>query len=425
MQLQNLIFIFGSVISTSSVNVGTLYAGRFISGVGVAFASAADVAYLNEISLPGRRGRLSSIFEVMVVLGVLLGSVASLSFASQEGGWRWMFLLPTFVVVVQSVLLFQIPESPKWLAQNKRLEDAKAAMTSLFRIDGASSSSSLSRLQQEQAIDALVNPVSHGSLNHPSSASASAEAMMRVISQYRKPLTAIASLMALGQLTGSVVVRNYAPTIFKDAGFSQSSALTFNLVTNVVNMVVVSVAAQYVDLYGRKLLLTVGFAVTCVGMLILGIGFALDDSTDVAVFLIGSVLASAGFNMGFGPVGWILSSEMFPVTIRGRALSLSIIIRNSFEFITNFLFLLSNKTIGDYGTCLVFCAFCICSLVFVRVGLVETKGLEPEDILALFNGRGLAHGGDGDRSGSDDSTGSAEGERERGDREADDLALLR
>lgn len=370
MQLQNVLFVVGAVVLALAFDLTTIYAGRFIVGMGCALSAAADVPYLHEIAPCEYRGRLSSMFEIMVVFGALLGSLSGLVFASTNNGWRIMFIVPCVISALQALALFTLPESPKWLMDHNRSGEALEALKGVYGDNHE-----------------LLRTVANSMAAQAMESKCRIHLFKEMTYKYRVPLAVMCVLMALGLLTGSVALRNYAPTIFEEAGFNQSKALILNLVVSVVNVIVVVCSSAYVDKLGRKLLLTVGFSVAGVGMLGLALGFAFSQSNNIALFLLCGILTSAGFNMGFGPVGWILSSEMFPVAIRGRALSLLFIVRNSFEFLTNFLFLTSVDQVHADGTFFIFATFCGISLLFVRLCLVETKELEPNYILKMLNAR--------------------------------------
>jgi sugar porter (SP) family MFS transporter len=348
----------------------------------------ATVPYLNEIAPVEFRGRLSSMFELMIVVGALLGSVSSLVLSHVDYGWRVMFFVPSLLGMLQIIGMMSLPESPHWLVQQGKLEEAKLALAAVYVENEAEVQRALdhiievdthSRVPSEESMSITKDFWAEVSYIHPHSK----EEMLK----YMPSFVVIIILMALGQLTGSVVIRNYAPTIFKDAGFSRIASLEFNCVVSLVNLAVVCTSTFYVDRFGRRLLLGIGFFVTAVGMAVLIIGFLTtnQDSTsskDIVTFLCGCILTSAGFVLGFGPVGWVLSSELFSTKIRGRALSISTLSRNIFEFCTNFLFLTMIKQLHDYGTFAVFFLFCILSMLFVMFGLVETKEIEAEEILA-------------------------------------------
>jgi SP family arabinose:H+ symporter-like MFS transporter len=370
-QVQNVIFTLGFFVLSFAQNVPSLYVGRLILGCASAFSAVADVPYLMEISPIVYRGRMASMYEVMVVLGALLSSLTSLGLWDYNNGWRIMFLLPIIFAGLQSAGLFLLPESPKWLFEKNRKEEAKKALTEIYcgnTSDVDEAMRDLEKLNAESNLQGLSYD--------------------KLFTKFLLPLAIIVILMALGQLTGSVVVRNYAPTIFRSAGIGQLKSLQLNTVISVINFVVVVVATSVVDLFGRIYVLGAGFIIAGIGMLILALGF-LASEHDVVVFLFGAAFTSAGFNMGFGPVGWIMSSELFPTKIRGRSLSISILARNTFEFVTNYLFLGIVAGIGASGTFFIFFIFCMLSLLFTIFGLVETRGLEPNEILAQLGHRSM------------------------------------
>lgn len=301
-------------------------------------------------------------FEISVVLGALLGSLSSLSFEFISQGWRIMFALPCGVSIIQAVLLFLLPESPKWLVEHHREDDSKAALLTISCGDEVKAASRLEEFKSE---------CTH-SLNAGHS--------QALFYQYRLPLGLVLVFMILGQLTGSVVLRNYAPTIFEEAGFGQTTSLLFNVIASILNFFIVVSAGLMVDRVGRLTLLYVGFLVAAVGFSLLACGF-LVTGKNIPLFFFGTLFALAGFNLGFGPVGWLVSSEMFPTYIRGRALAASTMMRNLFEFLTNLIFLASTDGIHNYGTFFVFVSFSFVSILFVRVFLVETSGIPPEEIL--------------------------------------------
>ncbi len=368
-QLQNVIFITGFFIMAFSSNIASLYIGRLILGVASAFAAVADVPYLHEISPPSLRGQVTSTFEVMIVTGALLASVSSLILWDTVNGWRIMFLVPIVFTIFQSIGLLWLPESPKWLYQKGFTEECKAALSCVYVGDEAGAERVFDELQKgSQAAADEAKDVD----------------FLLVFSRYRLSLVIIILLMALGQLSGSVVVRNYSPTIFNKAGYDRFASLVLNTIVSVINLVAVVSASIFIDRLGRRFMLCVGFLTAAVGMLVLSLGFII-SADDVGVFFVGVVLTSVGFNIGFGPVGWILSSELFPTKIRGRSLCVSTVTRNIFEFCTNFLFLTGVSNIGASGTFFVFLCFSLVALGVSRFFLVETNGLDSQDILQLHS----------------------------------------
>lgn len=176
--------------------------------------------------------------------------------------------------------------------------------------------------------------------------------------------------------------RNYAPTIFQSAGFSFQKSLLLTLIVNLVNAVFVISASQFLDDYGRKLLLKIGIVVTMAGTLLLSLGFYFGLGENIGLFLTSCLLTSVGFSIGFGTVCWLISSEMFPVSVRAQALSISTMIRNACEFTTNFLFLELVDSIGESVTFSIFFILGIIAIFVTQVFLVESKHREPHEILA-------------------------------------------
>jgi SP family galactose:H+ symporter-like MFS transporter len=131
--------------------------------------------------------------------------------------------------------------------------------------------------------------------------------------------------------------------------------------------------------------LLIGISITGSGMLILAIAFSIGYDKSIGIFVFACSLILGGYSVGFGPVVWLLQSEMFPITIRGRAVAISVIARNISEFIVNFSFLPLISSIGNAGAFFFYFAMCICAFVFVSVFIVETMNSEPEEILKYFD----------------------------------------
>lgn len=318
----------------------------------------------------------------MVVFGDFLGCLLSYLFANSAHGWRILFSMGAAIALAQLVAMAQVPESPKWLMQNGRYEEARTVLIKIHDGDESAAGTLYAEMMESFKHSDVETSAPTGMITMKESG--------KLFSMYRIPLLVIITLMVLGQLSGSVVVRNYAPTIFVQAGFSENAALLFNVIVSALNLVIVCATSQYLDEYGRCTLLQWGFATNALGLLILFVGFAAssggagDHGSNLGVFILGCFLSSAGFNMGFGPVGWVLSSEMFPTEIRGRSMAISLVVRNIFEFLTNFMFLSSLQTIQASGTFFMFCLFSTIAGLFTKYAVVETKCIVPESILQSY-----------------------------------------
>ena len=205
--------------------------------------------------------------------------------------------------------------------------------------------------------------------------------------QYKQPLTVILILQVLSNVTGGIVIRNYAPVIFEEpgTGISAATAVYLNMFLGVVKLVFVTISVAYVDKVGRKVLLLACCAVIGTGMLVLCLGFLLGQGQSVALFMTGSSLIIAGYSIGFGPVNWIMSTEMFPTSIRGSTVSASVLVTNIGQFITNLFFLPMVDAISPTATFFLFFTVNVASFLYVMLYVTETKELAPEDILANLN----------------------------------------
>lgn len=385
MHIQNALFILGAIVEAAATNVDMLFAGRFICGLGAGVSIVSDIPYLNEISPSHFRGRLSCFYEILVVIGTVIGGICTLlivmlgSPAGVSDGWRVLFALPIIVAVLNSLALFTIPESPKWLISKGRISEARAALMQLHNQNAELCEYELNKqtLLSNERVES-TDSSSRTSLSRGQSKDRQSKLLLTV---YGLPLLLVVVLMVLCQCTGSVVIRNFAPTILAKAGFSIQLSLALNLVISGVNASFVVCCAYFIDDWGRKNTLLLGIAITFVGNFILGVGFLIGSTQNVGLYLSACMLTTIGFSLGFGTVGWILSSEFFPTSVRGRAMAVSTVTRNLTEFLTNFLFLSTANSITTGGTFLLFMSFCVVSFVFVYIFLTESKRKDPREIL--------------------------------------------
>lgn len=205
-----------------------------------------------------------------------------------------------------------------------------------------------------------------------------------VLKQFQYPIYLIVVIQILAQVTGGNVIRNYAPTIFENGGVSTTMSLTFNLVFGVIKTIFTFVSIAYIDDTGRLKLLVYGIVLVGTGMLFLAICSLTSPSgniNNVPAFVVGCAMVYAGFGLGYGPVPWVLSAEMFPTLIRGRIMSISLIASNAAQLVVNFLFLPMCEGITTSGTFFFFVALNVLTFVFVKKFFVETKEIVPEQIL--------------------------------------------
>lgn len=344
---------------------------RIMGGFGIGIASNISPIYIAEVSPAPVRGRFVSLNQLTIVLGILAAQLANwqigdyympdkntLSAEGVEWAWRWMFWAELIPAGLFFILSFVIPESPRWLAINKKKEAAHKifariggdnyAETELTGIDN------LRVTQEKTDWKALLKP------------------------NVRKVLIIGIVLSVFQQWCGINVIFNYAHEIFSAAGYTVSDVLMNIVVTGVTNVIFTFVAIFTVDRWGRKALMYVGSAGLAVIYIIMGACYYMQVSGWPMLLLV--VLAIACYAMSLAPVVWVVLSEIFPVKIRGAAMAVSTFFLWAACFILTYTFPLLNEYLGASGTFWVYGGICVAGFLFIRSQLPETKGKSLEEI---------------------------------------------
>jgi len=358
------VLFFISALGTGlSESLTVFVIARFIGGLAIGGASVLAPMYISEIAPARLRGRLVATSQLAIVSGILLAFFSNyLLMGSGESNWRYMFLAGVIPSVVFFVLLFFVSQSPRWLVMVGRNKEAKEVLTKLNPHEDI-----------EKTMDDIVQ-----SLNK--------ESMSKSVVLFKKPYRKLVLIgIAVGmfnQFTGINTIMYYAPTIFKSAGFSESSSFLQTVLVGVTNLVFTVIAMTVIDKLGRKFLLMMG----AVGMSIfLGLfAFAyLNHSFEGYGLLIYVMGFIAFFAASQGAVIWVILSEMFPNNIRARGSSIGSFSHWVFNALISFLFPIVASSIG-VGTIFIFYAAATAfSLFFFWKYLVETKGRSLEEIEKL------------------------------------------
>ena len=360
---------------------------RVVGGLGVGAASMTSPMYIAEISPARIRGRMVSINQFAIVAGMLVVYFANL-FIAQYGayvdqnhgvvdgswnvlyGWRWMFASEILPATLFLVLLFFVPESPRWLVKQGC---ESQALTVLTRVGGTRHA----RDELVEIQDALARETgSIAQLFHPG---------IRIV------LLIGVILAVLQQVTGINVFLYFAPEIFRKLGSDIDVALMQTVLVGAVMMVFTVLAIWTVDRIGRKPLMLVGSSGMGVCLLAMGL-LAYWQCTAVwtLVFLLGYI---ACFSLSVGPVTWVILSEIFPTGIRGRAMAIATVCLWVANYLVTQTFTLMNESPGlverfHHGfPFLIYAAFCAVSVVFVWRWVPETKGKTLEEIELSWLGR--------------------------------------
>lgn len=364
-----------SAVATGAVSDFTLFnIARFIGGVGIGVASALSPMYIAEISPARVRGRLVSLNQMTIVLGILGAQIVNWQLAEPvptgytdadivtswngQMGWRWMFWAEALPAAAFLVLSFLIPESPRW--QMVHGEEERALAT-LARIGGAG----YARIEAE-------------AMRGAASVEAGESGGIATLFSRR-----YASVLVLGvvvavfqQWCGTNVIFNYAQEIFSAAGYSVGDVLFNIVITGVANVVFTVVAIYTVDRWGRRSLMLFGAGGLGVVYLILGTCYYLHVTGFFMVVLV--VAAIACYAMSLGPVTWVLLSEIFPTRVRGVAMATCTFALWTGCTTLTFSFPSLNASLGSSGTFWLYSAICFSGLLFFIRRLPETKGKRLE-----------------------------------------------
>ena len=344
---------------------------RIIGGVGVGAASMTSPMYITEISPARFRGRLVSVNQLAIVFGMLVVYFVNYFIAGQGDeawnvttGWRWMFGSEAIPALALLVLMFTVPESPRWLSKQGKAEQARAV---LVRIGGSE--------HADREMAEISDALSHES---PS--------LAQLLKPGMRVALGIAVVLAiLQQVTGINVFLYYAPEIFKAmAGAQVDAALLQTIVVGAVNLAFTIIAIWTVDKIGRKPLMIVGSAGMGLSLTALGVA-ALFGRADVWVLTF--VLAYiACFALSVGPVTWVILSEIFPTKIRGRAMAIATLCLWVANFVVSQTFPIMDKNEWliekfNHGfPFFIYAAFCAVLAVFMIAVVPETKGKTLEEI---------------------------------------------
>ena len=358
------LFVAGALISAVAPNVILLLLGRFLVGLAIGVASMLTPLYLAEISPARDRGAIVSLNQLCITGGILVSYLVGFALAGASGGWRWMLALGALPGIILSAGMLFLPESPRWLAGHGRMRDAEAVLRHLRGT--ADVSGELNTLRTDIAREGRQL----------------ANASELLAPRLRRPLVIGIGLAMFQQITGINTVIYFAPTIFQSAGLS--SAATAILATagvGAVNVIMTIVSIRLIDRLGRRQLLFWSLGGMALTLFVLSGAFHAGVSGQLAWVAIISVAAYVGFfAIGLGPVFWLLIAEIFPLALRGRAMSLAAVANWSFNLIVAATFLDLVGAFGSAGAFLVYAVLSVVALVFVARLVPETKGRSLEQI---------------------------------------------
>lgn len=341
---------------------------RIIGGIGVGLASAVTPMFIGEMAPSGIRGRLVSWNQFAIIFGMLVVYFVNYGIAFGESaawietmGWRYMFLTEAVPALLFFLLLFAVPETPRYLALNKQDDKAMAVLNRIYH-SADHSKKVLADIVQTRNLEKNIKKTP--------------------LFAFGKTVIIVGIMVSFfQQFIGINVALYYAPRIFEDLGAGADASMVQTVVMGLVNVIFTLIAIKYVDKIGRKPLLiigSIGMAIGMGGVSMLSAFNVIGIST-----LIFIVIFTASFMMSWGPIVWVVLSEIFPNRIRGAAMAIAVAVQWLANFtITSFypymMEVSGAMTYGFYGL------MCVLSGLFVWKFLPETKGKTLEELEKLW-----------------------------------------
>jgi len=355
------LFVVGVMLAAFAPGYGVLVGARVVIGFAVGSASMVVPLYIGEVVPPRIRGALVSFNQLAITAGILASYLVDYGLSSAQN-WRLMFGLAAIPAILMFAGMVFQHESPHWLVAQGREDEARGV---------------LHRVRDEGDIDAEIAEVRELSARHSS--------LREVLNPAVRHVMIIGVALAVfQQITGINTIIYYAPTLLSSAGLGNSAALLANVVNGAMNVLMTIVAIRLLDRSGRRPLLLGGTTGMVVGMLVVGLTFAIGGSQlhggGAYIAIAGLLIYTGSFAIGLGPVFWLLISEIYPVKIRGQAMSVATMANWGANFVVTVSFLTLLSAIGNAGTFFLFAALSVAALVYFQRQVPETKTRSLQDI---------------------------------------------
>ena len=359
------IFAVSSGATALAQTLGQFSIARCLGGIAIGAGSVLAPLYLTEIAPADRRGRIVTINQLAIVVGILAAYCVSWALTSTGPNcWRWMFGIGIIPSAALWGGLFLVPESPRWLIQKGRTVEAERVLVSITSPEAA-------RKQIREVNEALqAESTQHQTL---------------WTKPLRRPMFIAIALAIFSQITGINTVLYYGSVMFQERFIGQSAdtSIAINMVVGAVNLVGTIISLFIIDRLGRRFLLlsaSAGMSVSLVGM---AACFFVQRTSAILVIL--SVLSYVTFfSVGMAPGMWAYISEIFPNAVRGKAVSLATVSLWSATLLVTITFLSLTRRFGVSGAFLIYAALSVISLLFVWRIVPETRGKTLEEIQQLW-----------------------------------------
>ncbi|PON83066.1 Sugar/inositol transporter [Trema orientale] len=369
-------FLAGAAINGGAANIAMLILGRILLGFGVGFTNQATPVYLSEVAPPKWRGAFNTGFQFFIGIGVVAANCINYGTASHSWGWRLSLGLAMAPAVIMTAGALMISDTPSSLVERGKLAQAKQ---SLLKARGKHAD-----VEAELAELVKCSEVAKAANREP---------FLTIFErQYRPHLVMAIGIPFFQQVTGINIIAFYAPVLFQSVGFGNDSALIAAIILGLVNLGSILVSTFVVDRYGRRFLFILGgiqmfvcqVAVAGVLAATTGVSGTKHITKGYAILvLVLMCIYAAGFGWSWGPLSWLIPSEIFPMKIRttGQSISVAVNFGTTFVLSQTFLTMLCHF---KYGTFLFYAGWIASMTVFVALFLPETKGIPLDSMFAVW-----------------------------------------
>ena len=333
---------------------------RFLGGVGVGASTVAAPTYISEISTAKNRGRLVAMYQFNIVFGILIAFISNFLLDGFNGtnDWRWMLGIEAIPAALYCLLIFGVPNSPRWLAVTKG-NDAQALQTlELLLNDSNAAKKELAEIKRHTNTTSVQDNVFNG--------------------KFKKPLQLAFLLAFFNQLSGINFILYYAPVILENAGFASSDSLLSSISIGGTNLLFTFIGLYLIDKMGRKSLMYIGSIGYILSLLMVAYGFKTGASAGFNLFFILTFIASHA--VGQGAVIWVFISEIFPNSVRAAGQAWGTGTHWVFAALITMLGEVVIDAFPGWTIFAFFAAFMLLQLLFTHFMMPETKGVSLEEL---------------------------------------------
>jgi SP family galactose:H+ symporter-like MFS transporter len=359
--MAGIIFTLSAIGTALAPTISTLIAGRIVVGIAIGIASFTSPMYMSEISPKRIRGSLVSINQLAVTVGIVVAYLVDYALSAIQG-WRYMFGIAAIPSTVLVIAMWRMPPSPRWLLSHNMGDKARNVLEHIRGtkdIAGETKEIQDSLAKQKGGVEDLFHPL------------------------LRMALVVGIGLAIFQQITGINTVIYYAPTIFEFAGFKTAGfSILATAGVGIVNVGFTVLAIRLMDRVGRRRLLLIGVAGQVVGLVILGLAFQLHQLASMIAYIaiISLAIYVGSFAIGLGPIFWLMISEIYPLRVRGAAMSIATVANWGFNLLVALTFLTLVGVLGRPETFWLYAVIGVAAWIFIFKLVPETKGKSLEEI---------------------------------------------